>query len=173
MKPAQRAACSMLLYSILSLGMVLPVQGAVPRARKSGWENLGMIAPGDTVKVVLNDGKIIQGSFKGSSAGSISIQANTSEKLLQRENVLRVSVRGARHRGRNMLIGAVIGAGAGLGMGALSDRSPKCGPSGPFFCGQLLPNRGKEILTPVGALIGGVTGLLLPTGRWQEIYRTR
>jgi len=56
-----------------------------------------------------------------------------------------------------------IGAGTGLAAGAVVDS--KAGP------GNWLPNIGKEVLSPLGALIGTVIGVALPTREWREVYR--
>ena len=34
-------------------------------------------------------------------------------------------------------------------------------------------NLGKEVITPLGALIGTIVGVSWPTGRWHEIYRAK
>ena len=39
---------------------------------------------------------------------------------------------------------------------------------GPFF-----PNLGKEVMPPLGALVGAVVGGVIPTGGWQDVYRAR
>src|ERR1017187_3915208 len=74
-------------------------------------------------------------------------------------------VRGKRPPGR--LLGNCCGdrgaRGAGLTAGAVADS--KAGP------GIWLPNAGKEVLAPLGALIGTVVGVALPTGGWREVYR--
>lgn len=157
---------------ILGMGMVLPLRGAGPQTEQAGWENLKTIARGDQVMVVLNGAQSMLGRFETFTAGSITLQAKSGEQSFTRENVRRISARGQKHRGRNVLMGALIGAGAGLGIGAMADRRANCGPSGPFLCG-LFPNLGKEIGTPLGAIVGGMVGLALPTGRWHEIYRAR
>jgi hypothetical protein len=172
MKQVRAVSHSVLMVLILGMALALPSPASSPQTRQGSWENVGRIAPGDTVMVVLNSTQSNEGKFKTSSTDSITIQTKSGEESFQRENVLRISARGQKHRGRNVLIGASIGAGAGLGLGAAADRGTKCGPSGPFLCGGS-SNVGKEVLTPLGAIVGGLVGLALPTGRWQEVYRAR
>jgi hypothetical protein len=91
-----------------------------------------------------------------------SIQSKSAETL-GRAAIAKVSTKGRSHRGRNALIGLGIGAGAGLVTGAVSH--PGC-----TFVGK---NAGKEVLTPVGAIIGVTVGVLLPMGRWHDIYHAK
>lgn len=172
MKQFRAVSRSVLMILIFVMALAVPLQASSPQARPDDWEYVGRIAAGDTVMVVLNNAQSHQGKFRNSTPDSITIQTKSGEESFQRENVLRISARGQKHRGRNALIGASIGAGAGLGLGAAADRGSKCGPSGPFLCGGS-SNVGKEVLTPLGTIVGGLVGLALPTGRWQEVYRAR
>ena len=58
------------------------------------------------------------GTFIGFSEEAISLRVGNDEIGVRRENVLRVNNREKTHRGRNALIGAAIGGGAGLVIGA-------------------------------------------------------
>ena len=55
----------------------------------------------------------------------------------------------------------------GLIAGAIADAA-SCRPS--CFGG---PNILAEGLTPLGAIVGGVVGALLPTGGWRDVYRVK
>ena len=79
-----------------------------------------------------------------------------------------VSTKGRNHRLRNALIGFGGGAGVGLIAGTASDSG--CPKNGCFRVGK---NLGKEVLTPLGALIGVTVGALLPTGGWRDVYRAK
>lgn len=102
-----------------------------------------------------------QGQFKTLSHDAIEVHLVTEDRTFPRANVFRVSAKGPSHRGRNALIGALVGAGVGLGAGAATDRP-----------GSWFPNTGKQILTPVGAVIGTVAGAALTRGGWVELYRS-
>jgi hypothetical protein len=69
-------------------------------------------------------------------------------------------VKGKGHRGRNALIGLGIGAGAGLAIGAGEDSKSN----------QLGPRCGKDVLTPLGGIIGAGMSAIIPRG-FHETYR--
>jgi hypothetical protein len=86
--------------------------------------------------------------------------------------VAKVSAKDKGHRLRNTLIGLGAGAGGGLILGAVGDAN-SCHP-GFFGCWDPLGRNGlKETVTPLGALIGGIVGVLLPTGGWRDVYRAK
>jgi hypothetical protein len=139
------------------------VLGATARQTKpiAQWANLNLLEGGSEIRVVLNGGKTIAGFLQSVSADSISINAATSQEALSRQDVKLVSLKRPGHRGRNTAIGLLIGVGAGLAAGAAIDRS-----SHGWF-----PNLGKDVFTPLGAIVGTVVGVALPTGGWRVVYR--
>ncbi len=151
-----------LVFCIALMGSGLSLQAAQPTIEKANWAALQKLAPGDTVLVALSDAQSFQGQFKSLSDQTIEVHLGTGDRTFPREKVFRVSTKVQSHRGRNALIGALVGAGAGLGVGAATDRSS-----------SWFPNIGKQILTPVGAIVGGVVGAVLPAGGWREVYRAR
>jgi len=74
--------------------------------------------------------------------------------------VLRVSLREHSKRARNALIGAAVGAGAGLALGAAGDRGIHETGEGNFA---------KAIFTPIGAGAGAGIGAAMPS--YETIYR--
>jgi hypothetical protein len=88
--------------------------------------------------------------------------------MYSRKDLLRISTKGQSHRARSTAMGAAIEAGVGLGIGAASDSAQKCGGFGPCF-----ENLGKEVFTPVGAIVGSVLGYGLSSNGWQVVYRAR
>jgi hypothetical protein len=126
------------------------------------WDKLSHLAPGSEIRVVLAGGKTLHGFLQKVTSDSLAINATTSQETLSRAEIKRVQLKRKGHRGRNALIGLLIGTGGGLAIGAGADRSA----SGSWF-----PDAGKAILTPLGALVGTVVGVAIPTGGWREIYR--
>ena len=133
-------------------------------AQSGDWATVQALAPGESIKVALQDGGSIRGKFQSASDTGLIIAAGAGQKTLSRDNIRSVSVKHNGHRGRHALIGAAIGAGAGLGMGVAVDND--CTKTS-FVC---TGNRGKAILTPVFALIGAGIGAVLPAGGWRKVY---
>jgi hypothetical protein len=125
------------------------------------WTNLNRVENGSEIRVVLAGGKTLRGFLQSVSPDSLAINATTSQEALSRQDIKVISQRRPGHRGRNTLIGLAVGAAGGLGTGAAIDH----GDHGWF------PNFGKAVFTPIGAIIGTVVGVAIPTGGWRVVYR--
>jgi hypothetical protein len=91
--------------------------GQDSKARLSNWDNLKSLTPGQVIRVVTEDVKYYQGEFESLSDDGITLRQKSREQTLARNDILRVSLKsGKTHAVRNTIIGAVIGAGVGLGM---------------------------------------------------------
>jgi hypothetical protein len=134
----------------------------------SGWANLAQLLGGKEIRVTMADAHSIRGEFQSAAADSLVLSTANSSQTLSRATIVRISARGKSHRARNALIGIGVGAAAGLTTGAIADGS--CPRNGCFIVGK---NFGKEVLTPMGALVGGLIGVLIPTGRWRDVYRAK
>jgi hypothetical protein len=140
---------------------------AQPQAVRTNWDNVKQIASGADIRVELKDRGTVLGQFQSAAADSLAINSKRGQETLTQQTVARVWSGRKSHRMRNALIGLGIGAGAGLGVGAGID-SKTC-----HTCLLNLPNVGKAVFTPIGALAGGLIGFLIPTGGWQEVYRAQ
>jgi hypothetical protein len=127
----------------------------------SQWANLSRLEIGSEIRVLLTGGKNVSGFLQSVSADSLAINAATSQEAISSQDIKLVSLKRPGHRGRNALIGLAIGAGGGLATGAVLDKGD----------GRWFPNLGKEIFTPLGAIIGAVVGVAIPTGGWRVVYR--
>jgi hypothetical protein len=139
---------------------------AVGVAQSGDWNAVQALAPGESIKVVLQNGSTSHGKFQSASDSGLVIDAGAGQETLSRESVRRISIKHNGHRGRHALIGAAIGAGAGLGIGVAIDGD--CSKTSIVCTG----NKGKAILTPVFAVIGAAVGAALPSGGWREVYRS-
>jgi hypothetical protein len=130
---------------------------------QNNWDNLKRLAPGDDIRIVLNDKKSYKAKFQSVSDEAIVVRLATGDQAIERQSVLRVSTKGASHRTRNALIGAGVGAGVGAaGFGICDYREViPCGGEGAAI--------GAVFVAPFGA----AAGALVPTGRWHDVYRGR
>ena len=147
--------------SIETLVVLLLVPGfGFCQAAQNNWDNLKELAPGQKIRVVLNDAKSYEGKFQSLTDDAIAVRLKTGDQTFERQSVLRVSRKRRPHRGRNALIGA------GTGMVALIAYDA----AGCQDCDQ-----GTKIGdTACGALLGALVGALVPTGvGWHDVYRAR
>src|ERR1039457_3608951 len=136
---------------------------AQPAKPIANWANLNQLVTGAEIRVTLANGKTLRGFVQRVTPESLAINATTGQETLSRQDIRRADLKRPGHRGRNTLIGLAVGTGVGLAAGAVADS--KAGP------GIWLPNAGKVVLTPLGAIIGTVVGVALPNGGWREVYR--
>jgi hypothetical protein len=169
MKRVKTVVCLGLL--VLSLAIATNSALGDDNKNQAAWNKLKQVSAGQEIQVVQDGAKSTTGNFRSLTDEAIVVSGATGEQTISRQSVLRVSSKGQGHRKRNALIGAGIGAGVGLGIGAASDSRASCTPG--FFSCPFFPNLGKEIGTPIGAIAGGIVGVVLPTGGWHEIYRAR
>lgn len=104
----------------------------------------------------------------------MTIDLSARRQSVARTSVVSVSLRGRGHRLRHMFIGLGVGAAGGLAAGAGFDAAFPCrykdlGCVPEPNVGQY-PS-GKEIVTPIGGVLGLAVGALIPAGGWKEIYR--
>ena len=146
---------------VAALAATAAAQPAKPIAN---WANLNQLVTGAEIRVTLANGKTLRGFMQRVTPESLAINATTSQETLSRQDIRRVDLKRPGHRRRNTLIGLAIGTGTGLAVGAGLDSQSR----GPY---DLFSNSGKVFLWPVGALVGTVIGVALPTGGWREVYR--
>lgn len=127
------------------------------------WTNLSQLESGSEIRVILTGNKTLVGFLQSASPDSLAINAATSQEAIPRQDVKLVSLKRPGHRGRNTVIGLLIGVGGGLAAGAAIDHSSR--NQGWF------QNFGKDVFTPLGAIVGTVVGVAIPTGGWRVVYR--
>ena len=92
---------------------------ALAQSAQDSWDNLKQLLPGQKIEVVDTKMKTLSGEFVAFTDDAISLRQKGSEQAVDRANVVRVSVREASHRTRNMLLGAGIGGGIALAAAAV------------------------------------------------------
>src|ERR1035437_9539062 len=145
---------------LATLGATAAAQQGKPIAN---WANLNQLVTGAEIRVTLANGKTLRGFMQSVTPESLAINATTSQETLSRQDIRRVALKRPGHRGRNTLTGLAIGTGAGLALGAGVDA--KSGPR------RMFPDLGKAVFSPLGAIVGTVIGVALPTGGWRDVYR--
>ena len=148
--------------SILALVTVSALAASDSKPDASQWDNLKQLAPGDGIRIVLNDMKSYAGQFQSVSDDAIVVRLTSGDQTLPRENVLRVSTKGQSHRLRNAALGAVIGVGAGFATAAGTSRNDSEAQA-----------IGYVVVPPLLGCVGAGVGAFLPTGGWHDIYRAR
>ena len=148
------------MFSSIGVSTAYAEQG---KSTQANWDNLKGLMSGDDIRVVINDKKSFKARFQSVSEEAIVVRLATGDQAYERQNVFRVSTKGASHRGRNALIGAGVGAGLGAaGFGICDYREV-------IPCG----GRGAAIGAVFVAPFGAIAGALVPTGRWHDVYRAR
>lgn len=143
------------LICVLAIPCVSPSQ-----SKRSAWENLDSLRPGQKIQVVDSNSARHSGTFSGVSDDAIRLQSANGEETIQRVSVKRVVLRDNGHRTRNALIGAAIGAGAGAAIGPIGHHQGSSqNPNGTL----IKPGQAAAAGTVIGGVLGGVVGALLPS----------
>jgi hypothetical protein len=163
MSRLNRGLCQGLVFSILGLMVAVPLWAAEHQRDTGNWASIKQLAPGQEIKVVLNNAKAYQGQLQTVSDEGLVVRLAGGDQTLTRESILRISSKRHAHRGRNVFLGAAIGAGVGFGIGYA-----KRGNSGD----------GADLIGPlfgpvIGVGAGAGAGAAMPTGGWQDVYRAR
>ena len=153
------------MRKVVLILVLLPLTPAFALAQSASdsWDNLKQLQPGQKVEVVDAKMKTLKGTFIAFSDDSISLRDGKTEQSVVRADVVRISVRDASHRTRNILLGIGIGAGAGIAVGFGIDEGVRhvSGEGGSYLYAPVLAAAGAGL----GALAGG-----LPAGT-RTIYR--
>ena len=131
------------------------------QADQSSWANLSTLYGGQKVQIVEMNSKKHSGTFVNFSETALSYQDATGEQTVPRQKVRRVKLMQNKHRLRNTLIGAGVGAGAGGVIGAASFQP--CSPSQSLCIQPIGRGAIAAIGAVVGAAVGAVVGALLPS----------
>lgn len=159
----------MLSFPILVLFLVgLGSTWAAQTSDSGSWASVRGLTPGRPIEVVDRQGAAFKGELAGVSDDSITVNVKHRTVAVPRSEVSLVRVRPDKRR-RYALIGAAIGGGAGLGLGAAGGESLSNGGGGD------LANLKPGIVVgsgAVGALIGAVIGSATGT-RATTVYCAR
>lgn len=124
---------------------------AFAQTDQASWANLSGLRPGQKIQVAGMPSKKHSGNFISVSDTVISYRETTGEHSIPRQDVLSVKLMENKHRLRNTIIMAGVGAGVGAVIGAVLHKP--C--SSQNFC---LDIGGAALPAGVGAVLGGVGG---------------
>jgi len=140
---------------------------AGPLGDPNSWENLKRLALGQSIQVIQQKGESLKGKLAGISEDSITVTRKQQTIAVPRSAVSRVRISGKRRT--YTLIGATIGAAAGVGLGAAGGESLNQSSGGDFA-------NLKPVITvgcgAAGALIGAMVGSLAGN-RGTIVYRAQ
>lgn len=131
------------------------------QASTDGWGRLIQIPDGAEIRVSVSGGRTLIGSFLDVTPDSLAINTTSGQETVPRHDIRKVEMKRTGKRKRNALFGLVAGTVIGLSVGLIADRASD----------GFIPNGGKIVFTPAGAIVGTVVGVAIPTGRWHQIYR--
>ena len=134
----------------------------------NSWPNLRRLTPGQSIEVFDHKGTAIKGTLVSVSDESIAVNAKQGTVSVPRSEVSLVRVRSGKRR-MYTLIGLTIGAGAGVGLGAVGGESLAESSGGDFA--NLKPaimGASGAAGALVGAIIGSVAG-----NRATTVYRAK
>jgi hypothetical protein len=133
---------------------------------RSTWQNLIQLQAGDTVRLSLKSRGAVTGTYHEWTPEQVTVGSTTAK----REDVTKLERyrKGAWGRGKTAGMGALIGGGAGAGIGAAS-AGCKSGSFGPC----ITRFGGAAIVGAAGAIVGALVGALIPPHKMDVIYSVR
>jgi hypothetical protein len=114
------------------------------------WSELNHLRAGQRIVVIENNMKRHDGKFIGATDELLSINEQSTDVSIKRNDVARVSASSAAKRGEHVLIGLLVGGAGGAAIGALS------GSSHGFLGGS-----SRGLTTLAGVVIGAPTGVIV------------
>jgi len=116
----------------------------------SDWKNVSQLQAGEKIRVVRENMKTVNGRFESFTEDSITVRQESATVVVPKGEVVRVSITSRSHRLRNLALGAVAGAGAGVLLGHLGTQRWNGGREGVLVASALV---GLGCGTAVGATI--------------------
>jgi hypothetical protein len=130
---------------------------SLAQGNQASWSNLHSLQPGLKIQLIEMNSTKRSGIFVAISDTAIRLQTASGEQAIQKENVRTVKLMNNKHRLRNTLIFAGIGAGAGAGIGAASVQQ-----TGSILL-SVSRGKGAAVGAVIGVVAGATVGALLPS----------
>jgi hypothetical protein len=134
-------------------------------AKPDEWANVKKLKAGSRVTVETKTGRVIKGEVRLVTDETMFLEAalpdgNVQDMAVDKSDVLEVRKRGGRGAGVNSLLGAAIGLGVGVAVGAGSDAAHRGGDD---------PGIGKLVFGLLGTTTGLAVGSAIPA-KEKTIY---
>ena len=126
---------------------------------QNDWTLLKSLKAGDNLRVELNKGNAVNGTFIAWSDTDLSIMSGNQSQSLRQSDVERVYRVGHRTPVKGTLIGAGIGAGAGAAIGAAAGGNSTSSGFGGFLNRSQLAGVFAAIGLVAGAVMGFCVGV--------------
>jgi hypothetical protein len=152
--------------ALIVLVLAAPALATEETKNARDWASLAGCSPAPEIRVTPARGARVRGAFVSASADSLVIRTAKSERALARGEVKRVEVKVPGRRVKHMLTGMAVGAGGGGLLVAAANATPCTG----VICIRPDMNATAKAVS-LFAVLGALTGAVLPAGGWKEIYR--
>ena len=137
----------------LAFGLALsPAASAQTRRTLDDWSAVQTLSPGQKIVVRTKDGDRLTGRFDSANDLLINFTDSGRKVSLTRESIRRVQLDRGNSRGKGILVGAAIGAGAGFAVGSFLYF-----PFRDDMVGAVVPVS-AALGTAIGAGVGAATG---------------
>ena len=103
---------------IVSVPLLLCFLAGQIRAETTGWSAVQALPSGQRIKIVLRTGRSVDGAMERVTAEAIHIQRKSGTVTATRPEISRVYRIKPAHRAKWALIGAAVGAGGAVAVGA-------------------------------------------------------
>jgi len=130
--------------------------------RQGSWSDLRGLRVGQGIEVIESNMKHHGGEFVSVSDEMLTLQEKGSDVSVKRQDIVRVSTASGARRGEHTVIGLVVGAAGGAGIGAAAGSGSK------GWVG-LSEGVGALVGIAIGASSGAIVGTVIPAH--TTIYR--
>lgn len=155
MRSACCALTTLLMTAVISAG----------RPPAEDWAGVMALSAGTEVRIALVRSGAIDGRLESATEMALVVNSGKIRRSIDRQQVVRVSIRTRARRKRSLLIGLAVGAAGGAAFGGVAAaicEGTLCGGYGAAFVAGAAAG---------GAIIGSLIGAAVSHRGWREVYR--
>jgi hypothetical protein len=150
---------------VRTLTALLVAVAASAAPSPADWSSVQALAPGTVVRVSVAKSNVVSGKLERVTETSLVVNSGSASRSIERQTIIRLSVRTKARRRRSMLIGLALGAGGGAALGGAA--AAVCSNS---LCG----GHGAALVAggiAGAAVIGALIGAAVSHAGWRVVYR--